>query len=63
MDDICFEFVKRLRTCVKKRPYPVYIADRIKESFMKRGIKLRVYHCPYCNWFHLTKKEEYKNAK
>lgn len=48
--------IKRNRTCTKKKPYvSIEVAEKMKE---KLGMDLRIYHCPYCNFFHLTKKEK-----
>jgi hypothetical protein len=59
MDEACFEVIRRLRTCVKKKSYAS--EDIAKQVIKKIGKELRAYHCPYCNWFHITHVEK-KNA-
>lgn len=43
--------------CHKKRSYATK-TDALtvaRKQFMRRGVTLRVYQCPNCKWFHLTK--------
>lgn len=39
--------------------YPKKIAITVKNKARMRGAILREYWCKYCNWFHLTHKEDY----
>jgi len=45
--------------CLKKRKYSFERAERVRRKVMKeRGVKLRVYHCPVCDSYHVTKQVE-----
>lgn len=57
MDKVVFDVVKRLRTCIKKKPYATStIAEKVAERV--KNVKLEIYYCPYCNFFHLTHKKK-----
>ncbi len=45
------------RMCLSKKVYWTETEARTKADRCeaKRGVKLRVYHCPVCNQYHLTK--------
>lgn len=45
------------RECIKKKRYrSLKLANEIAAQALKsRGVNLRVYGCPYCNGYHLTK--------
>jgi len=45
------------RACHSKRRYLTQVTAEAKarRCTEKRGMALRVYHCPYCLGFHLTK--------
>jgi hypothetical protein len=54
MDKLVFEAMRKNRTCVSKRPYA---SEIIAETMKKRlGLDLNIYYCPYCNFYHLTKR-------
>ena len=44
--------------CHKKRSYPsrTDALSVARIQFNRRGVRLRVYQCPNCKWFHLTKR-------
>ena len=47
-----------VRECLSKNKYSSRrYANRVRRDIEpKRGVKLRVYHCPHCGGYHLTKK-------
>ena len=56
--DFTSQDMDRRKTCVRKKPYLSYeIAEKLAK---KSDISLRVYKCPYCSYFHLTKRLERK---
>ena len=44
--------------CLKKKRYSTYdLVDNVRnKSSVKRGIPLKVYFCPHCFGYHLTKR-------
>jgi hypothetical protein len=53
--DFTLQDINRRKTCVRKRQY---LSDEMAEKMCaKRDIPLRVYKCPYCLYFHITKKD------
>lgn len=46
------------KQCFRKKSFPSQVeASRAADL---RNVPLRVYRCPYCKWFHLTKAEPQK---
>lgn len=52
------ETSKNERMCFSKKRYSTEAyANRVaREAKAVRGVDLRVYKCPHCLWWHLTKK-------
>lgn len=48
------------RMCFSKKRYPSedFAAQVAQVAADKRGVDLRVYHCPCCSGFHLTHQPE-----
>jgi hypothetical protein len=57
-------WLKNESQCHKKKSYFTTIeAERVRErAEKKRGVALRVYKCPCCLQYHLTKKKERTKA-
>lgn len=55
---------KIAKSCINKGCYSKKEARTIKNSLRKEGKMLREYHCPKCNFWHLThlirKKEKFR---
>lgn len=41
--------------CVNKKAYLTH-KNAIEAANKRKGVILRVYHCPHCNMYHLTSK-------
>lgn len=45
---------KEYKKCLKKGQYSKKIAQTIKNSLRREGRIVRMYHCPLCNYWHVT---------
>lgn len=53
------KYTKVASQCLKKVGYSSYRqAERVTQSpeVIARGVSLRIYECPFCNLYHITKK-------
>jgi hypothetical protein len=59
MEKIQSENIKYImeRSCLSKRSYNQYSADRAIETAATQGRLFYYYKCQFCNSFHLTSKE------
>lgn len=50
--------MSRESECLRKRSYRTARSAVLtaQKAFERRGVELRVYHCPHCGQFHLTKR-------
>lgn len=48
---------KKYGSCERKVKFSLKAADLMIKRGAKRGDYLRVYLCPYCEWWHLTSKK------
>ncbi len=51
-----------LKICEKKAYASMHQAERVRQSVYKqRNTRLRIYFCPDCHFYHLTKQFFYEN--
>ncbi len=56
--DFTSQDTDRRKTCIRKKPY---LSCKVAEKVCKTqsdfsGFSMRVYKCPYCSYFHITKR-------
>lgn len=55
---------KMYKMCFKKRKYTKNIAEKIVKKVKKeRDVDLKIYVCPYCQKYHVTKNLKVKNEQ